>query len=350
MKRLEDLGEFTMLSIEDDVFNQELAIATFEETPNINIYQAPNGEEGLELIEKVPVDIVLLDLMMPKKNGLEVLKEIRENPKYDHIPVIVVTSKSEEKTTTYKLGADDFISKPYNPEELKLRVFNHLRIKKFYDLMRTIKDNSTSKDTLSYLKEAVDIIDNSQKQLLNKLGNLAHENGYSSENSSKRLGEYAKLLGHLYGLNSKELENLYYSMSIYDIGLIRIPKEKLDREDTKIFKSHPELGIEILKDIEETTLINMAKKVVLYHHENWDGTGYPYRLQGTEIPIYAQIAGLVDFFDKLTTPRIYTHRIVSAREALDIIKRERGFMFNPELIDIFVNNFNRFEKIKEKFY
>jgi len=350
MKRLEELGEFTMLSIEDDVFNQELATATFEETPNINIYQAPNGEKGLELIEKVPVDIVLLDLMMPKKSGLEVLKEIRENSKYDHIPVIVVTSKSEEKTTTYKLGADDFISKPYNPEELKLRVFNHLRVKKFYDLMRTIKDNSSSKDTLSYLKEAVDIIDNSQKQLLSKLGNLAHENGYSSENSSKRLGEYAKALGHLYGLSSKELENLYHSMSIYDIGLIRIPKERLDREDTKIFKAHPELGVEILNDIEETTLISMAKKVVLYHHESWDGSGYPYRLQGTEIPIYAQIASLIDFFDKLTVPRIYTHRTVSAKEALDIIKRESGFMFNPELVDIFVNNFERFEKIKEKYY
>ncbi len=109
-------------------------------------------------------------------------------------------------------------------------------------------------------------------------------------------------------------------MSIYDIGLIRIPKEKLNREDTKIFRTHPELGVEILNGIEETTLISMAKKIILYHHENWDGSGYPYRLQGTEIPIYAQIAGLVDFFDKLTVPRIYTNRVISSKEALDIIK------------------------------
>ncbi len=79
MKQLDELGEFTMLSIEDDVFNQELAVATFMDTPNINIYQAPNGEEGLKLIDEVPADIILLDLMMPKKSGLEVLEEIRKN-------------------------------------------------------------------------------------------------------------------------------------------------------------------------------------------------------------------------------------------------------------------------------
>ncbi len=353
MKKLEELGEFTLLSVEDDAFNQELATATFDDAQNINIYQASDGEEGLKLIEKYPMDIILLDLMMPNMNGLEFLEKIKKHPKYSIIPIIVVTSKSEEKTTTYKLGADDFISKPYNPEELKLRVFNHLRVKKFYDLMHNIKDNSKlrtkdSSDNLCYLKEAVEVIDNSQKQLLNKLGNMAHENGYHNENTSKRLGAYAKLLGHLYGLNSIESDNLYYTMSIYDIGLLRIPKEYLTSEDSKIFKTHTELGLEILEDIKETTLISMAKKVILYHHENWDGTGYPYKMRGTEIPICSQIAGLVDFFDKLTISRVYTNRVMSSIEALDVIKRERGLMFNPELLDIFVNNFEQFRTIKDR--
>jgi len=177
---------------------------------------------------------------------------------------------------------------------------------------------------------------------------MAHENGVYNKNTSKRLGEYAKLLGHLYGLNSTEADNIYYAMSIYDIGLLRIPREQLDREDSKIFRKHPELGLEILEDIKETTLINMAKRVILYHHENWDGTGYPYRMEGTEIPIYAQIASLVDFFDKLTTHRVYTNNIVSVTEALDIIKRERGLMFNPELVDLFTRNFTKFTDIKDR--
>jgi putative two-component system response regulator len=354
VKKLEELGEFTLLSVEDDAFNQELATATFDDAPNINIYQASDGEEGLRLIEKYPIDIILLDLMMPNMNGLEFLKKIKEHPIHSIIPVIVVTSKSEEKRTTYKLKADDFISKPYNPEELKLRVFNHLRVKKFYDLMHSIKDNTKSRsiyseDNLCYLREAVEVLDNSQKQLLNKLGNMAHENGYYSGNTSKRLGEYAKLLGHLYGLNSIESDNLYYTMSIYDIGLLRIPKEKLTTENSKIFKKHTELGVEILEDIEETTLISMAKKVILYHHENWDGTGYPYKMRGTEIPICSQIAGLVDFFDKLTIYRVYTDTIMSSVEALEVMKRERGAMFSPELLDMFVNNFEQFKNIKDRF-
>ncbi len=346
MKKLEDLGEFTLLSVEDDAFNQELATAIFEDMPNINIYQASDGEEGLKIIKNNQVDIIMLDLMMPKVSGLELLKMLKENSEYSSIPVIVVTSKSHEKTTTYKLGADDFISKPYNPEELKLRVFNQLRIKRFNDLIGDI--HSSSKDNIDYLKNAIDIIDNSQKQLLNIIGNMAHENGFYNKNTSKRLGEYAKLLGHLYGLNSTEADNLYYTMSIYDIGLLRIPKEQLDREDSKIFKKHPELGLEILEDIKETTLISMAKKVILYHHENWDGTGYPYKMEGTEIPIYAQIASLVDFFDKLTTHRVYTNGVVNLMEAVDIIKRERGLMFNPELVDLFIRNFTKFRDIKER--
>ena len=139
MKRLKELGEVNLLSIEDDAFNQELAIAVFDDMQNINIYRASNGKEGLDIIEQNSIDIILLDLLMPKMSGLELLKMLKENSLYQYIPIIVITSKADEKTVTYKLGADDFISKPYHPEELKLRVFNHLRIKKFYDLM-DIKD------------------------------------------------------------------------------------------------------------------------------------------------------------------------------------------------------------------
>ncbi len=138
--------------------------------PNINIYQAPNGEEGLKLIDEVPADIILLDLMMPKKSGLEVLEEIRKNPKYDPIPIIVVSSKWKEKRNIHKLGADDFVLKPYDPEDLKVRVFSHLRVKKFNDLIRLIKNRSGSKDTLEYLRDSAQPIDNSHKQLLGQIG------------------------------------------------------------------------------------------------------------------------------------------------------------------------------------
>ncbi len=135
MKKLKELGDFSLLSIEDDAFNQELAIAVFDDINNISIYRASDGKEGLNIIQKNSIDIILLDLLMPKMSGLELLKMLKTDNLYSHIPIIVITSKADEKTVTYKLGADDFISKPYHPEELKLRVFNHLRIKQFNELL-----------------------------------------------------------------------------------------------------------------------------------------------------------------------------------------------------------------------
>jgi DNA-binding response OmpR family regulator len=135
MKKLKELGDFSLLSIEDDAFNQELAIAVFDDIKNITIYRASDGKEGLDIIKQNSIDIILLDLLMPKMSGLELLKMLKESPIYNNIPIIIITSKADEKTVTYKLGADDFISKPYHPEELKLRVFNHLRIKKLSNLL-----------------------------------------------------------------------------------------------------------------------------------------------------------------------------------------------------------------------
>jgi len=135
VKKLKELGDFSLLSIEDDAFNQELAIAVFDDINNISIYRASDGKEGLDILQKNSIDIILLDLLMPKMSGLELLKMLKTDSLYSNIPIIVITSKADEKTVTYKLGADDFISKPYHPEELKLRVFNHLRIKQFNELL-----------------------------------------------------------------------------------------------------------------------------------------------------------------------------------------------------------------------
>jgi len=353
VKDFENFEETLILSVDDDEFNQELASAVFDEYERINVILANNGEEALKLLETEAIDLILLDLMMPKMNGFETLKYLKSNAEYRDIPVVVVTSKEEEKRKTYQLGADDFISKPFNPEELKLRVYNHLRIKKFSELLSEIQEEeSTSSSNLSHLKEAIEIAIDSQKKLLEKLGNIAHENSHeksgSDTHASKRIGEYAKVMAKLNGLNSKEIDNLYYSMSIYDIGLLRVPKEERANPNSKAFKSYPLLGLDILEELEETTLIKMAKEVILTHQENWDGSGYPHGLKGENIPLYGRIASIVNYFDELTTSRIYSPEVISSSEALDIIKREHGIKFDPALVTLFTENFERFREIKDK--
>ncbi len=353
MKELEEFDSVTILSVDDDGFNQELASAIFIEYDNIKVIQAGHGKEAISILEKEPVDIILLDLIMPEMNGIETLTYLKESNEYKDIPVIVVTSKEGEKKATYQLGANDFISKPYSPEEMKLRVFNHLRVKVFSDLLYDIQDDSSNKDAssdnqLCHLKKAIEIAIGSQKKLLEKLGNMAHENSQRDENASKRMGEYAKVMAKLCGLNSKEIDNLYYSMSIYDIGLLRLSKKERKNPQTKAFKEYPTLGLSVLDDLEETTLIKMAKEVILYHQENWDGSGYPEALKGKSIPLYAQIASIVHFYDELTISKVYAPEVISSEEALDIIKRESGVKFDPSLLTLFVENFELFRDIKNR--
>jgi len=354
MVDLEKFGTISLLSVEDDSFNQELASAIFAEYKMVNVLQASHGIEALEILKKQKVDIVLLDLIMPKMNGFETLKHIKENSEYKNIPIVVVTSEESERKRTYKLGANDFISKPYNPMELKLRVFNNLQIKNFFELMEEVETNVENEGVISqghlaHLQEALEIADNSQKQLMSKLGNIAHSTGTKDEQASERLGAYAKLLAQIYGLNNKEIDNLFYAMAIYDIGLLRIPKKKLKNFEVKAYQEHPELGFKVLDSLEETNLIKMAKDITLAHHEHWDGSGYPKGLKGEEISIYARITAVVDYFDELTAFRIYDRDSMNAKDALAVIEREKSIKLDPNLLDMFVDNFSQFEEIKHKF-
>ena len=353
MARFKDFDAISLLSVDDNDFNQEFVVAVFDDYSNINIFQAGNGKEALAVLDKEVIDIILLDLMMPEMDGFETLKKLKGSLEYKSIPVVVVTSKEDEKRTTYQMGADDFISKPYSPEELKLRTFNHLRIKRFSELLYDIKDDSKSENVSSenhlfQLQKAIEIAMGSQKKLLEKLGNIAHENSQRDEYMSERMGEYVKVLARLCGLNSKEIDNLYYTMSIYDIGLLRVPIEARVNSGSKAFKEYPNLGLSVVNDLEETSLIKMAKEVIVSHRENWDGRGYPNRLKGEEIPLYARIASIVDFYDELTVSRIYSRDVHSSDDALEIIKREKGIRFDPNILTLFVENFELFREVKNR--
>ena len=353
MKAFENFEKTVILSVDDDAFNQELASAIFDDYPNITVLEAKHGKEAISILEVEVIDLILLDLVMPEMNGIETLEYLKNNSEYKYIPVIVVTSKEEEKRKTYQIGADDFISKPYNPEELKLRVYNHLRIKKFSELLNEIKDRSGNEDAssiynLSHLKEAIEIAIGSQKKLLEKLGNIAHENSKKDIHASKRMGEYSKVMAKLNGLNSKEIDNLYYTMSIYDIGLLRVPTVYRSNAQSKEFQQYPFLGLDVLKDLEETTLIKMAQEVILTHQENWDGSGYPNGLRGEKIPLYGRIAAIINFYDELTMARVYSLDTLSSDDALDVISREKGIKFDPDLVTLFVNNIELFKEIKNK--
>lgn len=350
MIELEKLGKISILIVEDDAFNQELAAAIFDGFSDITVFKADNGEVAFKVLEKNSIDIILLDLVMPNMNGFQTLEILKKSDEYSSIPVIIVTSEENERKSTYKLGANDFISKPYNPTEVKLRVFNNLRMKKFSRLFDEIKSDTQEEEihSLEYIKnlqKALEIADTSQKKLLVKLSTLIHK----SNDTSQRVGEYTMLLANLYGLNKREVENIFYAMSIYDIGLLRLSKKDCEDTNSRTFKTHPQLGLEILEELVETPLIKIAKGITLYHHENWDGNGYPEGLKGEEIPLYARIATVADYFDELTSYRSYDKATISSKNALEVMKRESGIKFDPSLLTLFIDNFQQFKALKKKF-
>ena len=352
MEDFKMIENINILSVEDDSFNQELASAIFEEIENITVLQASNGRECMDILEKNDVDLVLLDIVMPMMNGIETLKAIKGNDNYGCIPVIIVTSEENERKSTYKLGANDFISKPYNPTELKLRVQNNLKIKKFCTIINDIKDDRLSIDSMSNiniekLKEALTIAENSQKELLIQLGNLAHQNSSKDKRTAERLGEYASLMAKISGVNRVDATNIYYAMFIYDIGLLRISNQKISL--SKEYQKHPELGLEVLEGLKDTNLIKMAKIITLNHHENFDGTGFPNGLKGSNIHIYSRISSIVDYYDELTQDRIYDRSKVSPNQALELLKIESGKKFDPKLLEIFISNFNKIKDIQNKY-
>ena len=127
-----------------------------------------------------------------------------------------------------------------------------------------------------------------------------------------------------------------------------VAKEYREKSNTQEFKSYPTLGLSLLDGLDETSLIKTAKDVILYHQENWNGRGYPKQLKGDEIPLEAQIASIVNYFDELTTSRVYSEQIISATDALDIMRRDSGIKFSPELMTLFIENFEKFKEIKDK--
>jgi len=328
-----------------------VAPAIFEDFKNIEIFKARDGQEAIDIIKNIHLDIILLDLLMPNVNGIDVLKYIRSNKSLMDIPVIIVTSKESEKKETHKLGANDFISKPYNPEELKFKVFNHLKLKKlnviFSNLERiAIKYGVTSNSYKKALQEIIKLADGSQRRLLLRLGSLAHSTNGHNDKGAIRVAKYAKLLGTLCGLSAKDVENLYYSMFIYDIGMLRVADNGLSNKE---YKLHPKYGFEILNGLKETSLIKLAKIVTLYHHENFDGSGFPRLLRGNEIPIYARIASIADKFDELTSIRKYSKRKMNSIEAMEYIRRDSGTVFDPRLVELFIDHFEKFRDIKSKY-
>ncbi|HUU27992.1 MAG TPA: HD domain-containing phosphohydrolase [archaeon] len=279
--------------------------------------EAENGLKALKLVLSKKPDLILLDLMMPELNGLEVCTLLKSREDTRLIPVVMITAvhSQDEKIKAINAGADDFLNKPVNIAELRARVKSLLRMKHLNDLL----DRS---DTV-----------------IASLANAIEAKDKYTEGHNERVSRYAVTLAQAAGLSEKEQVIVRMAGILHDIGKIGVPDKVLnkrgpldDNEFNKIL-SHPKKGETILAPLRSLCGI---RAVVLHHHERFDGKGYPMGLMGEQIPIYARIVAIADSYDAMTTTRSYRKGLPKA-EAMRELRNKAGQMWDPDLVTIFLD-------------
>ena len=287
-------------------------------TAQYSVLTATNGRDALDIVARERPDIVLLDVVMPGMSGLEVCTALKQHSETCLTPVVLISAQQERETVIAGLeaGADDFLNKPVDPEELFTRVRSLIRLKRLTDDLE------------------------SAESLFLTLGRVIEARDPYTEGHCERLAEYAVALGQRLGLEQPDVDALYRGGFLHDIGKIGVPdrvmlkKGKLTKAEYALMKRHPVIGDELCATVRS---LDRVRPIVRHHHERLDGRGYPDGLAGQDIPLLAQIVSVVDVFDALTTDRPYRSALptVTAYKML-IDEANRGWC-HASLVEAFID-------------
>jgi len=468
MQNIEGNNQISILSVDDSRFMRD-QIHKILQTRNYNVITAENAKEFFSLLSENRINVIILDMELPDRHGLDILRELKSRSEYEDLPVIILSGSSNQEIVRecLKIGSFDFIRKPFNIEEFVLKVdmavllnkkdielknaknsiehelhetsfiareyqdainksnilshtdINHLITgvnekfceisgyredevigKSHKDLFRadlfqhlydeiiqkiengevwtgklTRTDTNanifytettvmpiydTNHKIIEYLWMSSDItkiismhyeIEETQKEMIYKMGEIAESRSQEVGNHVKRVAEYCKKLAFLAGLDEKEANIMYYASPMHDIGKVAISDDilkkpgKLTTEEWKVMKTHSEIGYYLLKNA--TRPILQAASIIAYtHHEKWDGSGYPRGLKGEEIHIYGRIAAIADVFDALSSDRVYK-QAWDMKDIKNYFKENGGKHFDPNLTNLFLDNFESFVTIRD---
>lgn len=343
-----DISKSNILIVDDIKSNIDLLISLLKNEYVFNY--ATSGMGALEFVKSKPVDLILLDIMMPEMDGYKVCRTLKADDNTKDIPVIFITalSESEDKTLGFKLGAVDYITKPFDIEEVKARIQTHLNLKKVREELlnqRAILEHKVKERT----KELYD----TRLEIVYRLGRAAEYRDNDTGMHIKRMSLYCVMLGRAAGLNDEECDILLHASPMHDVGKIGIPDSillkpgALDKVESEIMKTHTTIGGKILSG-HDSIQLRMAETIALTHHERWDGLGYPNKLKNEDIPLDGRIAGLCDVFDALTSWRPYKEAW-PVDAAVEEIKKGTGTQFDPFVVEKFLTIIDNLVSIKNEF-
>jgi len=330
-----------ILVVDDVETNVDILVAILGDDYDLSV--ALDGPSALEYVAEEPVDLILLDIMMPEMDGYEVCRQLKKNISTRSIPVIFVTAMGEvrDETKGFELGAVDYITKPVSPPIVKARVSTQLAL---YDLNRELERK---------VQERTAELNRTRLEIIRRLGRAAEFKDNETGLHIVRMSYYAKLIAQAAGFNDEHAELLLNAAPMHDIGKIGIPDNilrkpgKLDDEEWEMMRQHTKFGAEILGD-QDSVLLQLAREIALSHHEKWNGKGYPNGLAGAEIPLESRIVAIADVFDALTNERPYK-KAWPIEEAVALIERESGEHFDPALVDAFLKALPEMLEIKAQY-
>lgn len=318
------------------------------------ILEAENGKEAVAALSDydTEIDLVLLDIVMPEMDGIEVLKIMKKNSWLTDIPVIMISSEMDSEIIhkSYELGANDFITRPFDAYIVQKRVRNTIDLySKQKDLANMVADQYFQREKDSRLM--IDILAHIVEFRNNECGmHVVHVQSYTEI----LLRELANITDK-YDLDEEKISLITKTAALHDVGKICIPDEILNKpgrltdEEFKIMKSHSAVGSQMLAELpfhKDEPLVKMAYAIARWHHERWDGRGYPDGLTGDNIPVSAQVVALADVYDALTADRCYK-KAFSHATALEMIAKGECGQFNPLLITCLNNKAEQMRLVKE---
>lgn len=327
------------------------------------VLAANSGRLALRYADQQPPDLILLDIMMPDMDGRLVLSSLRSKPSTADIPVIYVTALGDPVDEAQGLseGASDYISKPISPALVLARVRTQIEAKRARDWLRN-QNAALEAEIRRRVGENLLI----QETTIRALARLAEIRDFETGDHLMRTQAYVRLLAQRLRLNPKyaeqlddrEIELMAKSAPLHDIGKVGIPDHilrkpgKLTPDEWEIMKTHTVLGGQAIAHAEQDLdgqvgFLRYAKEIVTWHHERWDGGGYPDGLAGEAIPLSARLMALADVFDALTSVRVYKAAMSPSRTR-EIILQDRGRHFDPDVVDAFVDAFDEFVEISRR--
>lgn len=334
--------------------------------PYYSVKVATNGQRALVSANASPrPDLILLDVMMPEMDGYAVLARLRDNPETADIPVIFVTAMdaADDETRGLEMGAADYITKPLRPAIVLARIRSQLELKHARDRMRH-QNAWLESEVQRRMHQNQSIQDASMRAL----ASLAETRDNETGNHIIRTQKYVQVLcqelvrkQHPALLDTRYVELIVKAAPLHDIGKVGIPDHillkpgELSENEWLIMRTHTTLGASAIeraiqdeKDQSTFDFFHIAMEIARYHHEHWDGSGYPAGLKGEQIPLPARLMAIADVFDALLHRRCYK-KPIPLDKALEIIEQGKGTQFDPIIVDAFLNCRNEIIDIAEKF-